>query len=200
MLEGIYAEGVFTQERVRPYLPQPMATSGLELGSQAIFRYSQKSSAYPTIILPEPIYDNALGVIRPGYYELALSDMRDFLILIERKIPRAVIPVFKLEEDATAPPPNIEEKPTLKNKLWAHIVGTEPPLRTTDEDYDKFRKEGLREKRIREVVNKKRAKVGMKPDEPEVFMEATLEYVEKGGYYLIKYERGSIRAWGAFKG
>ena len=30
-------------------------------------------------------------------------------------------------------------------------------------------------------------------------MDATIEYVKNGGYYLIMYEKGFIRAWGAIK-
>jgi len=30
-------------------------------------------------------------------------------------------------------------------------------------------------------------------------MEATIDYIKDGGYYLIKYEKGFIRAWGAIK-
>ena len=40
----------------------------------------------------------------------------------------------------------------------------------------------------------------MPPDEPSVYMEATIEYIKNGEYYLIKYQRGTIKAWGAFKG
>ncbi|MDR1168863.1 MAG: hypothetical protein LBK53_08275 [Heliobacteriaceae bacterium] len=171
MLEGIYAEGVFTQERVRPYIPRPIDNAGLDLGSQSIFRYAQKSSDYPTLILPEPIFDGAGEVIKPGYYELALSDMRDFLILIESKTPRAIIPVFKIEEDISRP-----------------------------SDDRKYKKKLKKEAREREVINKKRAKAGQQPDIPYIHTEASIEYVKEGDYYLIKYEHGTIRAWGAFKG
>ena len=40
----------------------------------------------------------------------------------------------------------------------------------------------------------------MPPDEPKIFMEASIEYNPKGNFYLIKYQRDTIRAWGAFKG
>ena len=30
-------------------------------------------------------------------------------------------------------------------------------------------------------------------------MDATIEYIKEGGYYLITYEKGFIRAWGAIK-
>lgn len=109
----------------------------------------------------------------PGYYELALSDSREFLILLQSKNPVAVIPVIKIEEDAT-------EQERLNNK--------------------KVKKELKKEQKARKDTNPKRAKVGMPPDEPKIFMEASIEYNPKGNFYLIKYQRDTIRAWGAFKG
>lgn len=173
MLEGVFAENVLTHPNVRPYPPQPQETSGYYVGTQAIYRYSLKDSDYPTLIITDPLFDNAGGVINSGYYELALSDMRDFLILIQSKNPVAVIPVIKIEEDAT-------EAARLNNK--------------------KVKKELKKEEKARKDTNEKRAKVGMKPDEPEIHMEASIEYVPNGQYYLIKYQRGAIKAWGAFKG
>lgn len=173
MLEGVFAENVLTHPNVRPYPQQPQETSGYYVGTQAIFRYSLKDSDYPTLIITDPLFDNAGGVINSGYYELALSDMRDFLILIQSKNPVAVIPVIKIEEDAT-------EAARLNNK--------------------KVKKELKKEEKARKDTNEKRSKVGMKPDEPEIHMEASIEYVPTGQYYLIKYQRGTIKAWGAFKG
>lgn len=173
MLEGVFAENVLTHPNVRPYPQQPQETSGYYVGTQAIYRYSLKDSDYPTLIITDPLFDNAGGVINSGYYELALSDMRDFLILIQSKNPVAVIPVIKIEEDAT-------EAARLNNK--------------------KVKKELKKEEKARKDTNEKRAKVGMKPDEPEIHMEASIEYVSNGQYYLIKYQRGAIKAWGAFKG
>lgn len=173
MLEGVFAENVLTHPNVRPYPQQPQETSGYYVGTQAIYRYSLKDSDYPTLIITDPLFDNAGGVINSGYYELALSDMRDFLILMQSKNPMAVIPVIKIEEDAT-------ETARLNNK--------------------KVKKELKKEQKARKDTNEKRAKVGMKPDEPEIHMEASIEYVPTGQYYLIKYQRGPIKAWGAFKG
>lgn len=173
MFEAYFVEKVLTHEYIRPYPQQPEETSGYFVGSQSIYKYSLKDSDYPTVIIPDPLYDNAGNVIRPGYYELALSDSREFLILLESKNPIAVIPVIKIEEDATEPA-------RLNNKT--------------------VKKELKREKKARENTNKKRAKVGMPPDEPKIYMEAELEYNPKGQYYLIKYQRGIVKAWGAFKG
>ena len=173
MFEGMYVEKVLTQKYIRPYPQQPQETAGYNIGSQAIYRYSLKDSQYPTIIIPDPIYNNEGGIIKPGHYELALSDSMDFLILLESKNPIAIIPVIKIEEDAT-------EKARLNNKT--------------------VKKKKKKEEKLREDTNKKRAKVGMPADEPEIFMEASLEYVPKGEYYLIRYQKGTIKAWGTFKG
>lgn len=172
MLEGLYVDQVLMHENIRAYPIMPQETSGVTLGSQAIYRYSLKESDYPTIIIVDPIYDNANNVIVPGYYGLALSDERDFLILIQSKKAYAIIPVFKVEEDAT-------ESKRLNDK--------------------KYKKQLKKEAKERKEVNEKRAKVGMPPDEEKVHMEASIEYNPKGDYYLIKYERGTIRAWGAIK-
>lgn len=173
MFEGVYADYVLTHPYVKPDLPKPQETSGTRFGTDAIFRYSLKDSDYPVIIISDPIYDNAGGIIKPGYYELALSDARDFLILLQSKEAIAIIPVIKIEEDAT-------EQQRLNNK--------------------KVKKELKKEEKNRKTINEKRKKEGMKPDEPEINMEASIEYIPKGKYYLIKYQRGTIKAWGAFKG
>lgn len=109
MFEGIFVEKVLTQKYIRPYPQAPQETSGYYVGSQSIYRYSLKDSDYPTIIIPDPLYNNEGGVIKPGYYELALSDSREFLILLESKNPIAIIPVIKVEEDAS-------EQERLNNK------------------------------------------------------------------------------------
>jgi hypothetical protein len=173
MLEGMFVEKVLTQKYIRPYPQEPQETSGYLVGTQAIYKYSLKDSDYPTLIIPDPLYDNSGGIIPQGYYELALSDSREFLILLQSKNPIAIIPVIKVEDDAT-------EQERLANKT--------------------VKKETKKEDKNREKTNKKRAKVGITPDEPQIFMEADIEYNAQGEYYLVKYQRGSLKAWGAFRG
>ncbi len=173
MFEGIFVEKVLTHPNIRPYPQEPQETSDYFIGSQSIFKYALKDSDYPTIIIPDPLYDNEGGIISPGYYELALTDNREFLILMQSKTPKAVIPVIKIEEDAT-------EYRRLNNKT--------------------VKKQQKKEAKYRENTNKKRAKVGMPADEPQIFMEAELEYNPDDEYFLIKYQRDTIKAWGAFKG
>jgi len=173
MLEGVYTENIMMFHKVRPCPIEPQETGGIVLGSQAIYRYSLRDSDYPILALVENISDSDGNSIPAGHYELALSDERDFLILLETKKPIAIIPVFKVEED---------KKAFDKNN---------------DKEYQKILKKREKE---REETNKKRARKGMPPDEEKIHMEASIEYVKEGGYYLLKYERGTIRAWGAIKG
>ena len=172
MLEGLYTETILNFKEIRPYPVHPQETSGVQLGSRAIYRYSLKDSDYPVLIIVDKIADSQGNTIPAGHYELALSDERDFLILMQTKNPVAIIPVFKVEEDKEA-----------FNK-------------DHDKEYQKIKKKREKE---REKTNKKRAEVGMPPDEEKIHMSATIEYVKEGDYYLIKYERGTIRAWGAVK-
>lgn len=173
MFEGMYVEKTLTHPEIRPYPIEPQETSGYYVGSQSIYKYSLKESQYPVLSLVEPLYDNLGHVIKPGFYELALSDSRDFLILMESKNPVAIIPVIKVEEDAT-------EKDRLNNP--------------------KVKRELKKEAKARKKTNEKRARVGMPPDEIKIYSEASIEYNDKDKYYLIKYQRGTIKAWGAFKG
>ena len=172
MFDGAFADYVLMHPNIRPYPQMPQETAGVTFDSKTYVRYSLKNSDYPTLIIVDPIYDNYGNVIPPGYYELALSDEQNFLLLIQSKEAIAVIPVFKVEEDANEPA-------RLNNK--------------------KYKKQLKKETKDRKEINEKRDKVGMPHDEEEVFMEADIEYNPEGDYYLLRYERGTIKAWGAIK-
>lgn len=173
IFEGTFVNDILMQKDTRPYPVMPQETSGIYTGTDTIYRYSLKSSDYPTITIDEPIFDGRGNVLPPGHYELALSDDRNFLLVIETKELRAVIPVIKIEEDMT-------EEERLKNKS--------------------YRKQLKKEAEERKKINAKRARTGMPPDVPEVYMKATFEYVKEGDYYLIRYENGTLKAWGVIKG
>ena len=168
MIEGVYAENILNFKEIRPYPVEPQDTSGVTLGSQSIYKYALQESDYPTLSLVDEITNGEGDKIPAGHYELALSNERDFLILMQSKKPVAIIPVFKVEEDISQP-----TKKQLK----------------IDKKIEKER----------EKTNKKRAKKGLPPDVPQIHMEASIEYNHERKYYLIKYERNKIRAWGAIK-
>lgn len=172
MLEGLYVDKILMYETIRPYPIEPQETSGLSVGSEVYYRYSLKESDYPTLIIIDPLYDGENNIIPPGHYELALSDSKDFLILIQSKKPLAIIPVFKIEEDES-------EKDRLNDP--------------------KYKRQLKKEAKEKQKVNAKRARKGMPPVQDYIHMEASIEYNPDGDFYLIKYQRGTIKAWGAIK-
>lgn len=138
-------------------------------------KYGAPSSSQPTLIITDPIYDEDGNGILPGYYELSLSIDRKNLLLTQRQEIAAIIPVFKVEED--------------KSKIDI----TQQPMD------DKSQKKADKEQKKKDKETKKMISEGRVPDEPEVYNRADIEYKSDGNYYLIKYERGMVRAWGAIK-
>lgn len=137
-------------------------------------RYALPSSDHPNLILVNAIYDDDNNIIQPGYYELVLSDDRQILLLVQAGNTIATIPVFRLEEDRS-------QEQLAQPMDW------------------KSQKKADREKKKKDKLNKKLIKQGKMVEEPQVYMNATIEYDKEGDYYLVKYERGKIRAWGAIK-
>lgn len=175
ILEGMFYENAMLHSETRPYPQYPTITAGLMLGTQSIYRYGLRESSYPTLSLVDEITDGKGNIIAPGHYELALSDDKQFLILIEAKQPVAIMPVFRVE---------------IEMDKKAQIV-----------DAKSLRAQKKKEKEI-EKTNKKREKKGMPPidKDEEIYQEASIEYIKEGQYYLIKYERGDVKAWAAVKG
>ncbi len=175
MLEGLYVDNVMMHSETRVYPTEPQITAGLVIGTQSFYRYSLRESSYPTLSLVDELSDAYGNTVAPGHYELALSDEKDYLILIQSKKAIALIPVFKVDIDMSQYE-QVRDKKSLKKK----------------------KKE---EKEIAKT-NKKRAKQGMPPVNPEqdIYQEASIEYIPSGNYYLIRYERGDVKAWGAIKG
>lgn len=175
MLEGMYVENIMMHPETRVYPTEPQISAGVIDGSQVIYRYSLRESSYPTLSIVDEISDSQGNVIPPGHYELALSDERNFLILMQSKKPIAIIPVFKVDIDMSTYAV-VKDKKALKREK--------------------------KEKKAIAKTNAKRAKQGMPPinTEKDIYQEATIEYIPAGGYYLIRYERGDVKAWGAIKG
>lgn len=175
MIEGLYVDNIMMHSETRVYPAEPQITAGLIVGSQSFYKYSLRESSYPTLSLVDELTDGQGHVIPSGHYELALSDERDFLILIQSKKAVAIIPVFKIDIDMSQYEV-VRDKKALKKK----------------------KKE---EKEIAKT-NKKRERKGLPliTQEDEIYQEASIEYIRDGGYYLIRYERGDVKAWGAVKG
>lgn len=172
MIDGIFTQDVQSIDAMMPYPPYPTYPSGLSDKDNSIFRYAQKSSDSPNLTIVDPIYGEDGNVILPGYYSLVLSDDRNFLILAQSEKIIAVIPVFKLEEDK---------------------------VQIQREHDKKYQKKLKKQQKAQAKIDKKRAKSGLGPEVKEVYMKAEIEWDQIGSYYLIKYEREKIRAWGAIR-
>ena len=116
MLEGMYVENIMMHSETRVYPTEPQISAGVIDGSQAIYRYSLRESSYPTLSIVDEISDSQGNIIPPGHYELALSDERDFLILIQSKKPIAIIPVFRVDVDMSTYAV-VKDKKALKKEL-----------------------------------------------------------------------------------
>jgi len=148
--------------------------SGLNDADKGNVKYGPASSDQPTLIITEALYDEDENVIPQGYYELALSDDRQNLLLTQSQRLVAVIPVFKIEEDLPQ----------------AQVV--QPMDKKSQRKADKAAKK--KAKKTQKLI-----KNGEITEAPGIYNNATIEYNEDGDYYLIKYERGRIQAWGAVK-
>lgn len=176
MLEGVYVDNIMLHSETRVYPTEPQITAGLIVGSQSFYKYSLRESTYPTLSIVDEISDAQGNTIPAGHYELALSDERDFLILIQSRKAIAVIPVFKVDVDMSQ----------------YSVV----------RDNKSLRKQKKEDKEIAKT-NRKRERKGLPlidKDEDDIYQEASIEYIPNGGYYLIRYERGDVKAWGAIKG
>lgn len=181
MIDGIVTPALRDIDYLAPAAPYPVIPSGITVHQKSIYRYSIPTDEQPTLLISDYIPDHNGNFISPGYYQLALSDDREFLYLIESKELRAIIPVFKIAENERE-----------VHKLYA------PKKELTKREKQECAKKKRQEK-IKEVINKKYAVSGATPPQEYEHMEAEIEYIKEGGYYLIRYEKGFIRAWGAVK-
>lgn len=148
--------------------------AGIKEGDKGYERYAHPASVHPILLIINPIADANRNVIMPGYYELVLSYDREMLILAQRGEEIASFPVFKLEDDRS------------KEQLAQPM---------DEKSLKKFNKEQKKkDKAIKKAIKQKKI-----PAAPQEYNNATIEYDKEGDYYLVKYERGSIRAWGAIK-
>ena len=174
MFEGAFVDNIMLHSETRAYPVEPQITSGLVDGTQGFYRYALRESTYPILSIVDKIQDKFGNTIEPGHYELCLSDEKDLLILVQSKKAIAIIPVFKVEIDMSHQQ-QVHDKKSLKRA----------------------------EKEEQEIAktNRKRERKGMPAvnNDKDIYQEASVEYVEDGDYYLIRYERDDVKAWGAIK-
>ena len=182
MIDGIITPALRDIDYLAPCAPYPATPSGLTVHQSTIYRYSVPTDEQPVLTIDRYIPDYNGNFIKPGHYELALSGDREFLYLIESKELIAVIPVFKIAEN------------NKELKLYYEKA------KKTDKEEQKILKKKERQDKFKKIIDAKYAKTGATPPQEYLHMEASIEYIKEGGYYLIRYEKGFIRAWGAIKG
>lgn len=186
MIDGIITPAIRDIDYLAPCAPYPMAPSGITSDQKSIYRYSIPTDEQPTLSILDAIPDYNGNFIKPGYYKLALSDDKEFLYLIESQNLIAIIPVFKLAENESE----------LKKYRDRERVLTKAERKEVEQ---KERKQ-KRQDKFRKVIEAKYAKTGATlPAKEYEHLQATIDYIKEGGYYLIRYEKGFIRAWGAIK-
>lgn len=172
---GIEIAQVKTISELLPKRGPAVYSAGIKDGEKGTAKYGPKSSDNPVLIIVRPFYDGEGNYILPGYYELMLSIDRTMLLMSQAGKIIATMPVFKLEEDRSQ-------------------------LETTVAMDKKSQKKYNKEKKKEYKKMKKLYEDGKIPSmEPEIYSKASIEYDEQGRYYLVKYEKGAIKAWGAIK-
>ena len=185
MIDGIITPALRDIDYLAPCAPYPMTPSGITSGQGSIYRYSVPTDEQPVLSILDYIPDYNGNFIKPGYYELALSNDREFLYLIESKELIAVIPVFKLAE-------NENELKKYRDKTTL--------TKAEKKELKKEERKKKREDKFNKIIDAKYARSGATlPKREYEHQEASIEYIKEGRYYLIRYEKGFIRAWGAIK-
>lgn len=170
-MSGEVPQGFKTLWELLPAAPYTYP-SGVKDNDKGFIRYAYKSSDYPNLIIVDPITDSDGNTIMPGYYQLVLAFDRKTLVLLQTGNLIATFPVFKYEED-----PNMG-----KQVMDAKALKAEKKAQNKKAKQDK-----------------KRAHKCLDPIEKPIYMKASIQYDVSGGYYLVKYERQGIKAWGAIK-
>lgn len=167
---------------VETTIPYGFSYSGLFIGQQSIYRFAHPTTPEPILTILDYIPDYNGNFIKPGHYILALSDDKEFLLLIESQKLIAVIPVFKISEN----------KAELK-KMYKEM---EEKKQGKNKKKKRFETKAERVRRLTDTLREERHEA---PIEDFVYRNAEIEYIKDGAYYLITYENGYIRAFGAIK-
>ena len=99
MIDGIITPAIRDIDYLAPSAPYPAIPSGLTVHQSTLYRYAIPTEEQPALTIKDYIPDYNGNFVKPGHYELALSDNKEFLYLIEAIKFVAVIPVFKLAEN-----------------------------------------------------------------------------------------------------
>ncbi|MCQ2789999.1 MAG: hypothetical protein MJ229_06455 [bacterium] len=175
MIDGhIYIAEYNLESRLPKRGPDTYA-SGLLDRDKGHVKFGPPSLDTPILMLSEPIRDEFRNIIYPGYYEVRLTYDKKFMMLAQAGVAIATIPVFKVDIDK-------------------EIVAKKQKQLELETKKKNFIKRKIAEKRKKAKLLSKKIE-----ENPQVYNNATIEYIQDGNYYLIKYERDEVRAWGVLK-
>lgn len=169
-------------KNVEETVPYSVTGSGLFGWQNSLYRFAHPTTPEPILTIIDYIPDYNGNFIKPGHYILALSNDKEFLLLIEGRELIAIIPVFKIAEN--------------KDELKKHYERQEREKSGKKYERKKFETKNERVRRLIDGVKKDRHEA---PIEDFVYRNASIEYIKDGQYYLVTYENGFIRAFGAIK-
>lgn len=113
---------IFDPQTPEKVIPNPSYPSGAYEEEQGIYMYALPSSKFPVVRIPYIITDSTgeFG-LKPGFYEVAISNNRNYLLLIQSKIIKAKIPIIKIsykkqvnDLDDASKSEKIKKKKTIK--------------------------------------------------------------------------------------
>lgn len=154
-------------------LPYPSCPSGVIPEQKTIYTHGYQPSQYPILIIPNRIYDNEGNSIADGYYTVALSDDKKFLLLIQSSRLKAKLPVYSLVEEQLTRE-EVEEENALKQKM------EEARLKNKKKKYEEYKLE------LKKFYDRKQAK-----------MSAEIRDSGKG-HYIVIYKNSTVTAKGFF--
>ncbi len=143
----------------------PPEAAGIRPQEKGYFHPLPKTQR-PNMINPFVLHDGE-NTLEPGYYEVALSDDKRYLLLIQSRQLKALVPALKVV---------VQQQ-------------SDADLNKRQEEFEKEKKKLKRKKR-----NVKRLE-NQYANEEELDMSAKI-YDSKKGYYVIEYNRKNVYAWG----
>ena len=150
----------------RPYPPE---RAGIRTYDKSEVRFANPDSTYPVIEIDKFLFDEKGDTLPVGFYEVALSDDKSFLLLIQAKKLVAKIPVYLYEQKQT------DEK--------------------TQKEVEKKRKKRAK---YYEAFNAKLAAERFNIERVEQRLEVWAKFVDfDDDYYIIEYNRYGDKAYGA---
>lgn len=162
MLDDFHIPKIREFEDIVNYTDQK---AGIYDKDKAKYTQALEKTKNPNMICPFALRDGE-DYLEPGYYEVALSDDRRYLLLIQSRELKALVPAIKVV---------VQKRSNDYENRVAEI----------EKEKQKLQKKKKTTKKLdEELVNLK-----------ELELSAKI-YDSKNGYYIIEYKNFNVYAWG----